>query len=164
MAALLAMPAAHAGDDPTAGLQAAGAGRLTFLGLRAYDARLWVAPGFRAGRFAEHAFVLELQYHRALRGDDIARRSIDEIARAGPLDAAQAQRWQEALRQVFPDVRPGDRIAGVHRPGQDAAVLVNGRSTGTIDARLAERFFGIWLAPTTSEPQLRRELLANTAP
>lgn len=108
--------------------------------------------------------MLELQYHRAFRGDDIARRSIEEIARAAPVDAEQAQRWQESLRAVFPDVQPGDRIAGVHRPGQGATFLVNGRAAGSIDARLAERFFGIWLAPTTSEPRLRRELLANTPP
>lgn len=43
--------------------------------------------------------------------------------------------------------------------------LVNGKAVGEVaDAEFAQRFFGIWLAPTTSEPQLREALLANTRP
>src|SRR5689334_22352485 len=61
---------------------AAGQARLTYWGFEVYDASLWVAPGFRAGDFAAHAFALELSYLRAFSAADIARRSIDEMARA----------------------------------------------------------------------------------
>ena len=146
-------------------LHAAGQGRMRWLGLAVYEAQLWVAPGFRATRFAEHAFALELHYQRAFSAADIARRSLAEMQRAGPIDAAEAQRWQQLLQQLLPDVRAGDRILGVHRPGQGAAFVVNGRPQGEIaDPRFAARFFGIWLSPSTSEPALRDALLGAAAP
>jgi hypothetical protein len=138
----------------------AGQGRLTFLGLSVYDARLWVGPAFDAAAFANHPFVLELAYLRGLEGAQIARRSVQEMRRSGPLPDEQASRWEAALRAVIPDVGAGDRIAGVHRPGRGAVFLVNGKPAGEIaDPEFARRFFAIWLAPTTSEPALRAALL-----
>ncbi len=146
-------------------LQPAGSGRLTFLGLAVYDARLWVAPGFSQARFADSALALELHYLRNFDGADIASRSIQEMRRGGALADADAQRWQAQLQGAFPDVRAGDRIVGLHTPGQGLMFLVNGRAGGRLaDPRLATRFFGIWLASTTSEPALRASLLEGTAP
>jgi len=60
-------------------------------------------------------------------------------------------------------VRKGDRVTGVHRPGQGAAFWVNGRASGEVlDADFARLFFGIWLSPDTSEPRLREALLAGS--
>lgn len=147
------------------GGQAAGSARLRFLGFEVYHASLAVAPGFRASSFASHAFALELAYLRAFRASDIARRSVQEMRRAAPLDDAQAQAWQEALRQLLPDVQAGDRLVGVHRPGRGALFALNGRTLGEIaDPRFAAMFFAIWLGPQTSEPALREALLAGTPP
>ena len=124
-----------------------------------------VAPGFRHQAFAQHAFTLELHYLRDFTAAQIARRSLDEMRRAGPIAQADAQRWEDRLRQVLPDVKAGDRILGVHNPGRGAAFAVNGRAVGEIaDPLFAARFFGIWLAASTSEPKLRAALLADTPP
>ena len=48
-----------------------------------------------------------------LRGADIARRSIQEMRRAGNFDAAQSARWQAQLEALLPDVVAGDRIAAL---------------------------------------------------
>ena len=158
-AACVAAPAAL----PGARLQ--GEGRLQWLGLRVYDARLWSVTPVDGEDFARNAFVLELQYHRAFSGRDIAARSLTEMRRAGTFDADQAQRWESALAALLPDVQPGDRIAGEHRPGIGARFTYNGRPTGEIaDERFARLFFSIWLAPTTSEPQLRAALLGGNKP
>lgn len=152
-----------AADVPA--LEAAGSGRLTFVTFPVYDARLWVAPGFSAAQFERHAFVLELEYLRELSGDAIADRTLAEMARSGRLDAAQRERWRERLRAIFPDVKPGDRIAGANRPGRGVRYYLNGRVLADIDdAQFAQLFFAIWLAPTTSEPGLRAALLKGTAP
>ena len=166
LAALLACGAAASPlHEDGVTLQPAGQGSLRWLGLSVYQARLWVAPGFRGARFAEHRFALELRYERAFAAADIARRSLAEMRRAGPIADAEAQRWQLQLQQVLPDVRAGDRILGIHRPGQGAAFVVNGRAQGEIaDPRFAARFFGIWLGPATSEPALREALLEGAAP
>ena len=137
-----------------------GEGKLRFLGLGIYQARLWTSPSFRADQALDHPVVLELTYLRDFEGDTIAQRSLDEMRRAGPLSEAQAQRWLAAMQRLFPNVRSGERVTGMHQPGQGASFWVDGRPLGEIaDPEFGRRFFGIWLAPSTSQPGLRLSLL-----
>ena len=144
---------------PTALLQ--GQGRLRFFGLQVYDIRLWAARG-RVGTddWDQRALALEIEYRRALAGRQIAERSLEEMRRAGPVDTAAAGRWMLTMTRLFPDVNAGDRITGRHEPGVAADFFVNGSPRGEVrDAEFARLFFGIWLAPWTSEPKLRSALL-----
>ena len=139
-----------------------GQARLKVWGFEVYDARLWAVGGFSAGGHATSPLALELVYLRDFRAADIAGRSIKEMRRSQPISDAQAAEWSAAMQRVIPDVRKGDRIMGVYRPGAGAAFWVNGRASGEIaDAEFARLFFGIWLSPRTSEPQLRQALLAG---
>ena len=149
---------------PLAGTRLAGQGLLRFWGLEVYQASLWVGPGFRSESFASQPFALELEYRRAFKAGAIAERSIQEMRRLGSFSDAQAQRWQRALQAALPDVRPGDRIVGLHRPGQGARFEQGGRLLGEVaDPEFARLFFAIWLSPATSEPTLREALLAGLA-
>lgn len=154
-----AAPPAEVGSAlPGAKLQ--GRGRLRFLGLHVYDALLWTVARAPDGEAQNGALALELRYARTLRGPLIAERSIEEMRRIGEFAESEAQRWLEAMKRLFPDVNAGDRITGVHRPGEAALFFVNGRSVGEVrDARFAQLFFGVWLSPRTSEPALRSQLL-----
>ena len=141
-----------------------GTGRLTVWGFQVYDARLWAQPGFRAANFDRAQLALELSYLRAFKAEEIAERSIREMRRSKPVSDAQAARWTADLLRVIPDVRTGDRVMGIHKPGLGAAFWVNGKNTGEVqDAEFAKLFFGIWLSPNTSEPKLRDALLAGAA-
>jgi len=147
-----------AAELPGARLQ--GQGRLRFFGLHVYDALLWTSAPLGAADVDRSALALELRYARALKGPLIAERSLDEMRRQGEIAATEAERWLGAMTQIFPDVGAGDRITGVHRPGQSARFHVNGRLAGEVrDAAFARLFFGIWLSPRTSEPKLRAALL-----
>lgn len=147
-----------------AGAQVAGTARLRFFGFAVYDATLWVTPGFRAGTYALHAHALDLAYLRALDGRAIADRSLTEMQRLGPIAPAQAQSWLAAMIAAFPDVKTGDRLTGLHTPGVGARFWFNGQPRPAVpDPEFSRRFFGIWLANTTSEPTLRSQLLAGTA-
>lgn len=138
-----------------------GSARLSVWGFNVYDARLFVAPGFRAEAYAQTPFALELRYLRAFTGPDIAQRSLDEMRRAGPLTDAQATRWLRDMVAAFPDVKQGDSLIGLYQPGSGVRFSHNGVSLGTVgDAAFAMRFMGIWLAPQTSEPVMRAALLA----
>lgn len=144
---------------PSAALS--GQATMTFWGLKVYRARLWVTPAFVAAAYEQSAFALELAYLRDFKGADIASRSLTEMRRQGSIDAQRAMAWESRLRDLFPDVKPGDSITGVNQPGKGALFLSNGRVLGDIpDPQFAKMFFGIWLAPQSSEPQLRQELLA----
>lgn len=150
---------------PLAGTRLAGQGLLRFWGLEVYQASLWVGPAFRPESFASQPFALELEYRRAFKAGAIAERSIQEMRRLGSFSDSQAQRWQRALQAALPDVRPGDRIVGLHRPGLGARFEQGGRLLGEVaDPEFARLFFAIWLSPGTSEPTLREALLAGVGP
>ena len=155
-------PAEVAAELP--GARALGNGRLTFLGLHVYDARLWVGTEFRAEAFEQAPLALELEYGRTLYGKLIAERSLKEMKRVEAFTDEQGARWLDEMTKLFPDVAKGDRITGVQRPGSAARIFFNGKLRGEVrDPEFARRFFGIWLSPKTSEPKLRESLLAPPA-
>ena len=156
-----APPAEVAAELP--GARLLGSGRLTYFGLHVYDARLWVNDAFNVDNFAKLPLALELEYARSLVGKLIAERSLDEMKRVGGFSEEQGQRWLAAMTQTFPDVNKGNRLTGVHRPGESARFFLDGKLRGEVnDADFARRFFGIWLSPQTSEPKLRAALLSPT--
>jgi hypothetical protein len=139
--------------------------RLSVWGFKIYDARLWGLPGFNAQGYASQPVALELAYLRDFAAADIAERSLKEMGRSASVSAAQARQWTADMLRVFPNVKAGDRILGVHRPGTGASFWVNGQRGGEIaDAEFARLFFGIWLSPQTSEPAMRAALLGSAAP
>jgi hypothetical protein len=168
---LLATVAAARADVPThvgralGEVRAAGSGRLTWFGLHVYDARLFVpASGFDARRYADHPFALELTYARQLNGRAIAERSDAEIARLGFGTPEQRARWLAAMAALFPDVRAGQTLAGVHRPGAATEFYLDGRLLGRIeDAAFGPAFFAIWLDARTTAPALRASLLKTAS-
>ncbi|MEY3123628.1 MAG: hypothetical protein RLZZ573_148 [Pseudomonadota bacterium] len=173
----LAARMAHAADTvaPTApppelaallpGAKVAGFTRMRFFGFDVYDAALWVGPDFRAGSFDQHPHALELTYLRGLSGRAIAERSLKEMRRGTAANPEQDARWLGAMQNAFPDVNKGDRITGLHTPGSGARFWFNSQARSTIaDPEFSRQFFGIWLSPATSEPQLRAALLARATP
>jgi hypothetical protein len=147
---------------PGAHLQ--GHGRMRFFGLPVYDIRLWTSAPLRGDDALRVDAALEIEYARQFEGASIADRSLTEMQRVGEFSASDGGRWLAAMKQLFPDVRAGDRITGVHRPGESARFFVNGRLAGEVrDATFARLFFGIWLSSRTSEPRLRAALLGSAA-
>lgn len=157
--------AANRAADPGLPGRPVGMGRLTVFGFDIYNARLWADSGFAQDAYTRHTFALELSYLRDFNGELIAQRSLKEMARIEPFSPEQSERWLAEMTRIFPDVRRGDRLTGVHLPGQGLRFLHNGQPVGEIrDTAFARIFMGIWLSPKTSEPQLRRQLLAEVRP
>jgi hypothetical protein len=155
-----AAPAELATALPAARLQ--GSARMRFLGMAIYDARLWsgAAAVPHDGDWNAVAFAIELTYARTLWGSMIAERSLTEMRRQGDIAPEVAERWLATMKALFPDVREGDRLTGLHTPGQGARFFLNGMSRGTpLDEAFSRVFFGIWLSPKTSEAALRSALL-----
>lgn len=163
------IPAALAQADAPAWLRAelpgallVGQGRLTFFGLKVYDARLWAVPAFDAVRFEQQPFALALTYLRGLKGPLIAERSLKEMRSLPGFDASRESAWLARMTELFPDVGDGDTLVGLHLPGVGARFTLNGQVRGQVDdALFARLFFGIWLSPKTSEPALRQALLGT---
>ena len=70
--------------------------------------------------------------------------------RLGEKDEQRLRQWRAELEKVFPSVREGDTIVGLHEPGRGARFFYNGKPSGSVnDAELAAAFFAIWLDPRT---------------
>ena len=140
--------------------QLIGKAHLTVFGFQVYDARLWANPNFVAGDYTSQPLGLELTYLRNFKALDIAERSIKEMRRSAAISEAQETKWLADLQRVVPDVKKSDRVLGIYKPGVGADFWVNGKPTGEVaDAEFAKLFFGIWLSPKTSEPQMRNRLM-----
>jgi Chalcone isomerase-like len=157
-----ATPAEMLEEWPSARLH--GSYRLRFMGLHVYDIRLWTSQARLAGDdWARTPLALEIEYARSLSGRLIAERSIEEMRRSGPMTPETESRWLAQMSSLFPDVKAGDRITGVQRPGSVTRLFFNGTLRGEVDdADFTRRFFGIWLAPVTSQPRLRESLLGRS--
>ena len=162
-------------------LRLRGSGQFRWFGLRIYDASLWSAAGEASDRSQASAgsptapdkssqpvdfkgfFALQLRYHRNFEGSAIAQRSLEEIERLGLGSSAQRQAWRAAMGRLFPDVKEGERLTGLHLPGRGARFFQNERLLGDIDdPEFARAFFSIWLSPATREPALRQALLGQS--
>jgi hypothetical protein len=139
--------------------------RFTFWGFSVYDASLWANATFSASDWDKQALVLDLRYLRDFKGSDIAQRSMDEMQGQRALTPAQTQSWSTLLSQLMPNVRAGERLTGVYVPQKGLQLLHQEQLIGEMrDTELAQRFMGIWLAPETSQRQLRQQLLAGAQP
>ena len=138
-----------------------GSGEMTWLGIALYRATLWVA-----GDDPQSApSALQLLYRRDIARERLVRTSVDEMRRLGGagVHPAQIERWEADLRRVFPDVKQGETIIGVHHPGRGASFYHRGQASGTIaDGDFARLFFAIWLDPQSRSPELRAALLKRS--
>lgn len=134
--------------------------QMRFFGLRIYDIRLWVSEQVNADNWARQTLALELEYARSLSGREIAKRSLVEMRRQAEISEDKAQRWLAEMEAAFPDVKAGDRISGLFEPGRGVQFFVNSQPRRQIaDGDFARLFSGIWLAPQSSEPGMREQLL-----
>lgn len=148
---------APAQTDPLAGFHPLGSGEYRKFGFLIYEAALWTRS---SGPLAP-PFALALTYKRTISGRQLVDASVSEIRKLKVASDDRVTAWGEELARIFPDVKPGDRIVGIREPGR-ARFMHNGRPIGEIaDEAFANAFFGIWLAPGTSAPELRARLLGE---
>jgi hypothetical protein len=107
-------------------------------------------------------FLLDLQYLRALTGQQIVSTSIDEIARLFELSENHRSAWSEALYGMIPNVALGDRLLGWFVPESGVQFFSATQSLGNIqDPEFVRMFSAIWLDERTRSPQLRLALLGT---
>ena len=139
------------------GLSVRGEAVLRFLGLKVYDVRLWTQmKPFTHGE----PFAIELVYDMAIKGKDIADRSVKEMRAQGVSDETKLRRWGDEMTKIFPDIKHGDTLIGVSIPAKEARFYNREKLIATIsDPEFAKAFFDIWLSEKTSEPKVRLKLL-----
>jgi hypothetical protein len=135
-----------------------GEGKIRFLFLNAYNAKLWTdAPTWSM----DAPCAMEIQYGMGFGTGDLVERTVKEMKNVDPqLSETQLAKWTPELSKVYPPVKSGDRLTALYVPGKPVAFTYNGTPMGSIaDPTFAKDFFGIWLSPNTSDPSLREKLL-----
>lgn len=134
-----------------------GKARLTYMMWDVYDASLYAPKGQWRN---DKPYALQLRYLRSLKGDAIAKRSVEEMRKQGFNDEMKLAAWYSQMRDIFPDVKKGTEIVGISTANKATQFYKNGSLIGEIqDADFGKKFFGIWLNEKTSEPKMRRQLL-----
>lgn len=125
------------------GAERVGAARFHVLAQPVFDAELWA----EAGDFSwNRSFALSLTYRRAISGESLARRSVDEIARRQGVSRSALAPLEQRFDACFADVRAGDRITGVSTGADTARFFKNERELCAIEwPGLRRAFFGVWL-------------------
>jgi len=130
----------------------------TRFGFSIYRAQLW-APG---GRYTPgEPFVLSLTYSREIARERLLDASLSQMQNLGVPLQDQPQ-WKGELERVLTDVKQGDTLTGIYRPGQGAEFFYQDKKLGALSDALALHFFSIWLDPRTSEPALRLALIGQS--
>lgn len=139
--------------------QLVGQARMSYLFWDVYDVALF-APN---GKWAENQpYALTLTYLRELKGEDIAKRGIEEMQKQGFTDQQKLNDWLQQMERLFPDVRDQTVLIGIADEQQHSHFFHRDTYLGAVeDIEFTQQFFGIWLHPNTSEPKLRRQLLGN---
>ncbi|MGD8842328.1 MAG: chalcone isomerase family protein [Gammaproteobacteria bacterium] len=155
---LVGQPAQATGEHVTGypTLRPVGSGVLTWWGVTLYEATL-LAPG---GEYRpDTPYALKIAYRYRFTRQQLVKATLKEIERLqGRLN--NRDELIERFGDLFTDVDAGDRLIGIHLPGEGADFYGPQGYLGRLqDPELAAAFFDIWLDPRTSEPELRRQLL-----
>ncbi|GAB3625712.1 chalcone isomerase family protein [Pandoraea terrae] len=136
-----------------------GHGSLSRFGFHLYDAELFVGPDGPPPPWEVRPLMLDLRYARPFKGRSLARRSLQEMTRLQMATDADRQRWADQLAAFLPDVSAGQHLTGIFKPGDGTHFFSDGIPIGHIAGEaFARAFFGIWLDPKTSAPELRAAL------
>ena len=143
------------GHVPAAAIS--GSGKGTRLVFHAYDAALYAPEGVYD---ANKPFALKLTYRMNFRGTDIADESVRQMRHLGMNDERALTQWHERMAKIFPDVKPGDSLTGVHLANGQTFFCRAGHEIGRVkDKAFGRYFFGIWLDSRSEDPALRDSLL-----
>jgi hypothetical protein len=135
-----------------------GEGTLRWFGIQVYRAKLW-APNGQYVPTQPHA--LELTYGHDFSAATLAKEGAKQMRKQG-VPETKTTEWQPLMQQAFTDVKAGDRLTAIYLNDQSLHFYSNGKRTTSIEnLEFTRHFLNIWLGPKTTEPELRRKLLAT---
>jgi hypothetical protein len=139
-------------------VESLGQGRMTYWGFTLYDAKLYTSKEPKGG------IALDIQYLRNFEAKALVKQTLDELKNLGVSDTQRAE-WADPLAKAFKTVQVGDSITAIKKPQGGTQFFYNGQFVSEIFGEsFSQAFFGIWLHPKTSAPQLRKVLLGQYCP
>jgi len=152
-------------DGTALALNGLGLRQATFLKVNVYVAALYVAktssdPNAILGANAPTELVL--QFVRDVGADDIRKGWEEGFAKNSKAQLPALKDRIATLNGWMTDMKSGQRLAFVHKPGAGIQVNVNGAVKGTIPGDdFAKAFLSIWLGPEPPNPEIKTGLLGG---
>mgnify|MGYP003395186293 CR=1 FL=1 len=132
-----------------------GEASLSKLLIHVYDATLWSDTG----GWSKAPYALAIKYDMSFTADELADRTYDEMKRVSDQPDATLKQYADQLRTIFPNVKSGDRITALQQDAGTTLFYSNGKAIGKVsNPSFAQAFFGIWLSPKSSEPEMQQQL------
>jgi hypothetical protein len=143
-------------------LRLTGAGLLRYWGFKAYTGALYLEEGAPVDEvLSDRAKRIELEYFRAIKGDDFGPATHASIAKN--VDAATYKRLRPQIEyhnSLYEDVQPGDRYSLTYIPGRGTELALNGEPKGIIEgSEFAAAVFSIWLGPKPINNSFKDQIL-----
>ena len=109
---------------------------------------------------SEQVKRMELVFLRGVDGADVAKAIADGfVNNAGPELPALKDRIAK-FEKLIPDVKKGDKLLFLYRPGAGLELQANGKPAGSIEGKdFADALFRVWLGPKPSDKALKNGLL-----
>ncbi|MEM1112237.1 MAG: chalcone isomerase family protein [Pseudomonadota bacterium] len=122
-----------------------------------YNSRLYTETG--SYERYQRPLRLEIEYQRDIPSDALVDRTGTEWDAQG-LDHENQAAWLARLRELWPDVQQGDRLALELGEDNRSYFTLNGETLGAVDdTDFGQHFVDIWLSPRTTRPELRTALI-----
>jgi hypothetical protein len=133
--------------------------RLTVFLFDVYDASFYTAEGKREVTLP---YALKLAYLRDIKGEKIADQSAEEIRHQAIVDEVTLADWHSQMRKIFPNVKKGDNITGIHKDATTCTFYKNDYLIGQMhNKQFCNAFFDIWFGEKTTQPALRNKLIGQ---
>ena len=150
----------HVVDGKT--LHIAGTGLLRYWGFKAYTGALYLEKGVAVDEvLSDRAKRLELEYFRAIKGEDFGPATDKYIAKN--VDATTYERLRPQIayhNSLYEDVQPGDRYSLTYIPGRGTELALNGEPKGIIEGtEFAAAVFSIWLGSKPINDSFKNQIL-----
>jgi hypothetical protein len=146
-------------------LNGLGLRQATFLKVNVYVAALYVAktssdPAAILGSGAPSELIL--QFVRDVGADDIKKGWDEGFAKNSKEQLPALKDRISMLNGWMADMKTGQRLTFIHKPGAGIQVDVNGAVKGTIKGDdFAKAFLSIWLGPEPPNPEIKAGLLGG---
>jgi len=144
-------------------LELNGMGLRTKVVFKVYVAGLYLEKTSRDGMeiaASEQLKRMELVFLRGVDGADVAKAIADGfVNNSGPVLPALKDRIAK-FGALIPDVKKGDKLLFLYRPGGGIELQANGKTTGSVEGKdFADALFRVWLGPKPSDKALKNGLL-----
>lgn len=138
--------------------------KFTYFFLKVYDTYLCLDDRqyFYPEKIYETNFSLAINYNMSFDRDELAKSSLEEMARYYKINKNDQIDYFEKLLKIFPDVKKKDVIEARYNKKGFVEFYHNQKLTGEIqNPRFSEIFLDIWLYKNNKHKKLTKDLFKN---